>query len=54
MGFTWITHDSLTDWYKTLQVKAGDDCYFAKKKLGAIDIWCEYGGNGVEARLKSP
>ncbi len=46
------THDSLTDWFK----------HFRNKKqiiqvltiLGATNIWCEYGGNGVEARCQKP
>ena len=46
------THDSLTDWYKHFrnkkQIKA------TLTNLGAINIWCEYGGNGVEARCKKP
>ncbi|MGH2553923.1 MAG: class I SAM-dependent methyltransferase [Chitinophagaceae bacterium] len=46
------THDSLTDWYKHFRsVKS------IRKTLsgfGAKDIWCEWGGNGVEARCKKP
>ena len=46
------THDSLTDWHKNFRNKK--QIYQALKKLGAVDIWCEYGGNGVEARCKKP
>jgi 2-polyprenyl-3-methyl-5-hydroxy-6-metoxy-1,4-benzoquinol methylase len=42
------THDSLTDWYKHFrtcrQIRA------TLEDLGLCEIWCEYGGNGVEAR----
>jgi 2-polyprenyl-3-methyl-5-hydroxy-6-metoxy-1,4-benzoquinol methylase len=42
------THDSLTDWYKHFctrrQIRA------VLERLGLCEIWCEYGGNGVEAR----
>lgn len=46
------THDSLTDWYKRFRNKS----QIRKKleELGAEDIWCEYGGNGVEARCRKP
>ena len=44
------THDSLTDWFKNFRSK--NSIYSTLDKLGAIDIWCEYGGNGVEARCK--
>ncbi len=44
------THDSLTDWHKNFRNKK--QISETLKKLGAIDIWCEYGGNGVEARCK--
>ena len=44
------THDSLTDWFKhlrnTTQIRT------TLKDLGGEDIWCEYGGNGVEARCR--
>lgn len=46
------THDSLTDWYKRFKNKK--DITGILKKLGAVNIWCEYGGNGVEARCKKP
>jgi len=44
------THDSLTDWYKRFRSKS--DIINILKKLGAVSIWCENGGNGVEARCK--
>lgn len=44
------THDSLTDWHKNFRSKK--QISETLKKLGAVDIWCEYGGNGVEARCK--
>jgi SAM-dependent methyltransferase len=46
------THDSLTDWFKHFRNKK--QIIAILKKLGAVDIWCEYGGNGVEARCKKP
>ena len=46
------THDSLTDWYKNFRNKKQIQTIL--KKLGAVDIWCEYGGNGVEARCIKP
>lgn len=46
------THDSLTDWYKRLRTRGSIRKTLVK--LGAEDIWCEYGGNGVEARCKKP
>lgn len=46
------THDSLTDWYKNYRNKKQIAAAIAS--LGAADIWCEYGGNGVEARCKKP
>lgn len=46
------THDSLTDWFKhrrtTEQIRG------TLRDLGAVDIWCEPGGNGVEARCRRP
>jgi len=44
------THDSLTDWHKFFRTKP--QIVSTLKALGAVDIWCEYGGNGVEARCK--
>lgn len=46
------THDSLTDWYK--HFRSRDQIRAALERLGAADIWCEYGGNGVEARCIRP
>ncbi len=46
------THDSLTDWFKNFRSKKS--IYTTLNKLGGVDIWCEYGGNGVEARCKKP
>ena len=46
------THDSLTDWHKNFRNKK--DIVSILKALGATDIWCEYGGNGVEANCKKP
>lgn len=44
------THDSLTDWYKHFRTKGQIRRFL--ESLGAVDIWCEYGGNGVEARCR--
>jgi SAM-dependent methyltransferase len=44
------THDLLTDWYKHLRTKGA--ILRTLGNLGLRDIWCEYGGNGVEARGK--
>jgi 2-polyprenyl-3-methyl-5-hydroxy-6-metoxy-1,4-benzoquinol methylase len=46
------THDSLTDWNKRFRNKK--EIYIALSALGATQIWCEYGGNGVEASCKKP
>ena len=46
------THDSLTDWHKNFRSKK--QITKALTGLGAKDIWCEYGGNGVEASCKKP
>lgn len=46
------THDSLTDYYKRFRTKGQITSTLAK--LGVEDIWCEYGGNGVEARGRRP
>jgi 2-polyprenyl-3-methyl-5-hydroxy-6-metoxy-1,4-benzoquinol methylase len=46
------THDSLTDWHKFFRDKK--QITSTLQQIGAIDIWCEYGGNGVEARCKKP
>lgn len=44
------THDSLTDFYKRFRNKK--EILKCLNHLGTTDIWCEYGGNGVEARCK--
>ena len=46
------THDSLTDWYK--HFRSRDQISATLQKLGMEEIWCEYGGNGVEARASRP
>ena len=46
------THDSLTDWNKRFRNK--NEIYAVLSALKATDIWCEYGGNGVEANCKKP
>lgn len=46
------THDSLTDWHKRFRNKKQIESTLAA--LGATEIWCAYGGNGVEARCKKP
>ena len=46
------THDGLTDWYKHLRSRK--QIITILKKLGAEDISCNYGGNGVEATCKKP
>ena len=42
------THDSLTDWYKHFRTRG--QIRQLLRHMGLTDIWCEYGGNGVEAR----
>lgn len=46
------THDSLTDWNKHFRNKK--QIIDTLQQLGATEIWCEYGGNGVEANCKKP
>ena len=46
------THDSLTDWYK--HFRSRKRIRMTLQQLGAESIWCEYGGNGVEARCQKP
>ena len=46
------THDSLTDYFKHFRSKP--ELVSLMKRLGAINIWCEYGGNGVELRCNKP
>jgi 2-polyprenyl-3-methyl-5-hydroxy-6-metoxy-1,4-benzoquinol methylase len=46
------THDSLTDRYKHFRTRG--QIRTVLETLGAADSWCEYGGNGVEARCRRP
>lgn len=46
------THDGLTDWYKHTRTRS--QIRRTLQSLNLEDIWCEYGGNGVEARGKRP
>lgn len=46
------THDNLTDWYKHFRTR--NQIVRALQRLGLQRIWCEYGGNGVEARGHRP
>jgi len=46
------THDSLTDWFKRFRTKKQISSTLTD--LGLRHIWCEYGGNGVEARGQRP
>jgi 2-polyprenyl-3-methyl-5-hydroxy-6-metoxy-1,4-benzoquinol methylase len=46
------TYDSLTDWYKHFRTKG--QIRRALERVGAVEIVCEYGGNGVEARCRRP
>lgn len=46
------THDSLTDWYQHFRTRG--QIRRTLKRLGPEEAWCEYGGNGVEARVKRP
>jgi 2-polyprenyl-3-methyl-5-hydroxy-6-metoxy-1,4-benzoquinol methylase len=46
------THDALTDWYK--HHRTPNQIEKTLTSLGAIDIHCTYGGNGVEARCRKP
>jgi SAM-dependent methyltransferase len=46
------THDSLTDWFKHFRTRG--QIRSVLESFGAEDIWCEYGGNGVEARCRRP
>lgn len=46
------THDSLTDWYK--HRRTPDQLRRALADLGATEIWCAAGGNGIEARARRP
>ena len=44
------THDSLTDWHKRFRNKK--QITQTLTNLGAVDINCAFGGNGVEANCK--
>jgi len=46
------THDSLTDWYKRLRSRRSIRNTLAA--LGAVELWVERGGNGIEARGRKP
>jgi 2-polyprenyl-3-methyl-5-hydroxy-6-metoxy-1,4-benzoquinol methylase len=46
------THDSLTDYYKRFRTRG--QIMATLNALGLVDVWCEYGGNGVEARGRRP
>jgi SAM-dependent methyltransferase len=46
------THDALTDRYKHFRTKRQIER--ALESVGAIATWCQYGGNGVEARCRRP
>lgn len=46
------THDSLTDWYKHFRTRGQIERLL--QGMGLTDIWCTYGGNGVEARGRRP
>ncbi len=46
------THDSLTAWYR--HVRSRSQIKRTLEQLGLEQIWCDYGGNGVEARGKRP
>lgn len=42
------THDTLTDWYKHRRTRR--QILRTLERLGLENVWCVYGGNGVEAR----
>lgn len=46
------THDSLTDWFKHLRTRG--QIRRTLEAMGLESVWCEYGGNGVEARGRRP
>jgi 2-polyprenyl-3-methyl-5-hydroxy-6-metoxy-1,4-benzoquinol methylase len=46
------THDSLTDWNKNF--RSVEEIHNFLKKLGAVDIWCQFSGNAAEANCKKP
>ncbi len=46
------THDTLTDHYK--HFRSQGSIRRTLESLGMVDVWCERGGNGVEARGRRP
>jgi SAM-dependent methyltransferase len=46
------THNSLTNWHNNLRTRGR--IQRTLRRLGLEQIWCEYGGNGVEARGVRP
>ena len=46
------THNSLTGWYRHSRTRG--QIVAILERLGLEKIWCEYGGNGVEARAFLP
>jgi SAM-dependent methyltransferase len=46
------THDSLTDYFKHFRTRG--QVRRLLEGMGLENIWCEYGGNGVEARGRRP
>jgi 2-polyprenyl-3-methyl-5-hydroxy-6-metoxy-1,4-benzoquinol methylase len=46
------THDSLTDYFKHFRTRGQISRLL--QKMGLVGVWCEYGGNGVEARGRRP
>jgi 2-polyprenyl-3-methyl-5-hydroxy-6-metoxy-1,4-benzoquinol methylase len=46
------THDSLTDFFKHFRTRRQVRRHL--ESLGLKEIWCAYGGNGVEARARRP
>jgi len=46
------THDGMTDWYKHFRTR--NQILKMLESLGLEQIWCEHGGNGVEARGRRP
>jgi SAM-dependent methyltransferase len=46
------THDSLTDYFKHFRTRS--QLRRLLESMGLDEIWCEYGGNGVEARGRRP
>ena len=46
------THDYLTDYYKHMRTK--EQLVTTMQELGSADLYCEYDGNGLEARCRKP